>query len=96
MSLQETWTRHITSLRAAVTKTYEFGLRQGMLHSEVIDQILNLAGSNWREAKKFIPPVVYPRTDARFGCQTDDYGIAVDPISLRDTSGPIALFPTRR
>lgn len=57
-----------------VIVSYEEGIRMGLTRSETVDIILELAQG--RDVRAFLP-----RDNPR-GCQTDDYGTVIDPITL--------------
>ena len=70
------------SLEERVQRTYFEGKAEGLSHSELVEKILELAGKEWRKAEKYIPSFFYPENDPRRDCSVDNYGVAIDPISL--------------
>ena len=70
------------SLEERVQRTYFEGKAEGLSHSELVEKILELAGKEWRKAEKYIPSFFYPENDPRRDCSADNYGVAIDPISL--------------
>lgn len=73
-----------SSLEERVKRTYFEGKVENISHSDLVEKILELADKDWREAEKHIPTFSYPEGDPRLGCSVDNYGVAIDPISLME------------
>lgn len=85
MSTDEIWrANREKSLRDAVLAVYEDGMKNNAMRTDIIEEILVLAKDEWREAKRYIPILQYSEDNIYYGCQTDDYGNAIDPISLSE------------
>lgn len=83
MSLREVWDK-LDLLEEQVLSTLYYGISRGMPRSEVISQILTLAGDNWRKAKSYIPILKYEENNPFYNCQTDDYGNVIDPVTMEE------------
>lgn len=85
MSLHNIWKETLNkSFANAVQETFTLGLEQGLSRSDCVEKILSFAGGRWREVRDHTPRCVYEENDPRNGCQTDDYGTVIDPISLSE------------
>lgn len=90
--LRSLWFAHQDeALSSLVPRAYAFALQEGLSRTEAIEEILTLAGDQWRVAKSYIPVLQYAPDDAYYGCQTDDYGTVIDPISLSEI--PLERLP---
>lgn len=71
-------------LELLVLLAYADGVSKEQTRRQIIDGILQMAGERWREASAYIPKTEFREDEVFFGCQTDDYGDVVDPITLED------------
>jgi hypothetical protein len=78
--MEQVWNES-KSFEDAVVNAYSFGIKTNS-RGETIEKIEQLAKDRWREVKKYVPPASY--SSAFEGCQTDDYGTIIDPISLEE------------
>jgi hypothetical protein len=65
-----------------IFELYNEEIQRGCTRGEAIERILPKVGQNWRLIKDAIPD--YEEDDPRRGCQSDDYGVVIDPISLEE------------
>jgi hypothetical protein len=71
--MEQAW-NSTDSFKDKVLLAYEKGLELGLTRSETIERLLDL--SEGKNIKPFLP------FDDSQGCQTDDYGTVIDPITL--------------
>lgn len=71
-----------SDLEELVLITYAEGVAEELSRSTIIENILKLAGKRWKEASQYIPRMEFDEDDEFYGCQTNDYGDVVDPITM--------------